>query len=93
MKIPVVQSDIDRGIPQEADSCPVALAIAESMPDAWNIEVLEYNVSWNVDGLETDEFISYDYSHDAKTWIEEFDSGAPVSPTTVNLLLMDITLY
>ena len=85
MKIQVTQSNIDLGHLSTPGSCPLARAILDSIPDVWDVKAEHDEVSWKTGSAGFGALTRYICDHDARGWIEAFDSGIDVGPVTVNL--------
>lgn len=80
--IEVTQEDIDEGISFLCDACPVALAMRRAMgkeifisPDAWGLT------------RNSNDPTDQPLPSEAKHFILDFDSGAPVKPFTFTIEL------
>ncbi len=74
--IKVTREHIDKGIAVNCQKCPVALAVQEAFPKAW-IHVGADVVSMGP--------ITYNLPHHITKWIDEFDQGIPMIPTSFKL--------
>lgn len=77
MKISVTQDDIDYGIPQSFDCCPVALAIRRNFPGSPVIVSQDVIVIRSTDYSATPEIIRF---------IDNFDEDCAVEPFEFELL-------
>ena len=83
MRVKISQKFIDAGKPQNSQKCPLALACRDAFPNAVGVHVGPSWVSWET---RSNTFVVHTYDHDAEDWIDKFDAGADVDPTTVNLI-------
>jgi hypothetical protein len=77
MKIEVTQEDIDRGIPEDPTSCPVARAVRRAFPDAKQI-----GVDYGEVVVDDNEWI---VNAGTAIFIEDFDRGDKVEPFVFEL--------
>ena len=84
MKIQVTQADIERGIKNRCDFCPVAIAISRHLPTGLEITVFSEAMLFEGrfgDGPST----AIDTDQTVVDFIESFDNGKPVAPFSFNL--------
>lgn len=83
--IDVTQEDIDQGLPNQPDRCPIALALQRRFPDATSITVWPSDVHVH-EGAGAD-FSCQDFypSDRAFRFINAFDAGTKVVPQKLGL--------
>lgn len=75
--VTVTEDHIRRGVPQEPEFCPVALALETIFPASTHISVDEEAVDLTHEDLR---FQSVELPRSATRFIRAFDSGKPVEP-------------
>jgi hypothetical protein len=84
MKIEVTDEHIKNGICKDANNCPIALAIRETL----NLDADEVEV----DGIFIEvEGRNFDTTDEIDDFIEDFDSGTPVYPFTFDLPIEEVS--
>lgn len=81
--ITVTQEDIDQGIRNDCDKCPIARAIARELPGS------EPSVGDMVDLYGKGYYGDAHLSHLATKFINDFDNGNPVVPQAFHLEFTD----
>ena len=96
MKIHIIQEDIDRGIQRSCEVCPISLAAFRAFSKIFPEERLDVT---SEPGVLTVEVLNpdlntvsnrgvYKMPDDMVTWMEDFDDGKDVKPTTFEVRLM-----
>lgn len=75
--VKVTQEHIDRGIPADCESCPVALALRDASPGPWSVG------AYNADYMLSERRIRLPLT--VTEWIYRFDGGYGGSPITFQL--------
>lgn len=76
MKISLTQDDIDNGLPDDCEDCPVALAIKRVNPDAY---VTAYSHEITIDR------VKFEVPLSVSVFINNFDDGRHVKPFEFDL--------
>ncbi len=77
MRVEVTQKHIDEGIPNDPESCPIALAIQDKGVSVW----VGTQIKLSSDGLWLDT-ISFAHTEVSTKFIRDFDRGNGVEPHT-----------
>jgi len=78
IKISVTQDDIDKGIKNNCEKCPIARALARSFPGYFNLASIYY---LSVKAHQKDFYVfMMDTPKVCYDFIRDFDQGKPVTP-------------
>lgn len=89
IRVEVTAEDIAKGVPQECNSCPVAIAVGRACPAAVKVGVdgatIDIYAAWDVESDAKSEYVVARTPREVNEFIKRFDNGDPVGPFSFDL--------